>query len=126
MSNKSATPAMPAMPKFDVEAMLSLHKSNLETFVAAQKIMFDLAQTMAKRQSELMKDAFTHSEAMMKGFDGKKQPQHYMDDAKAAMEKAIAEAKETMDLSMKAQTEVVDLFVKRATANFDEAKSLTS
>jgi hypothetical protein len=31
-----------------------------------------------------------------------------------------------MDLSMKAQTEVVDLFVKRATANFDEAKTLSS
>ncbi len=123
MSTKTAAPAM---PKFDFDAMLSLHKSNLETFVAAQKIMFDLAQTVAKRQTELLKDSFARSEALLTGFDAKKQPQHHMDDAKAAMEKAIAEAKETMDLGMKAQTEVVDLFVKRATANFDEAKSIAA
>lgn len=126
MSTKSALSTTPVMPKFDFDAVMALHKANLETMVAAQKIMFDLAQTMAKRQSELFKDAFSSTESMMKGFDGKKQPQAYMDDAKTVLEKAIAEAKETMDLGMKAQTEVVDLFVKRATANFDEAKSIAA
>ena len=48
--------------------------------------MFDLAQTVAKRQSELLKEAFSNTESMMKGFDSKKQPQAYMDDAKAVRE----------------------------------------
>lgn len=125
MSTKSVTSSMP-MPKLDVDQMVALHKANLETFVAAQKIMFDLAQTMAKRQSDFVKESFSRTESLMQGFDGKKQPTAYMDDAKVVMEKAMAEAKETMDLGMKAQTEVVDLFVKRATANFDEAKALAA
>ena len=39
-------------------------------------------------------------------------------------EKAPADVKETVDLGIKAQSEVVDLFVKRATANFEEIKSV--
>lgn len=125
MTTKSST-SVPPLPKFDVEALFALQKSNVETFVAAQKILFDLAQTIAKRQSELLKESFVQSEAFFKGFDAKKQPQAYVDDAKAAVEKAIAEAKETIDLGLKAQTEVVDLFVKRASANFEEAKTLAA
>ena len=53
----SPLPQLPAMPKFDVEALVTLQKANVETFVAAQKIVFDLAQTVAKKQVEMMKDA---------------------------------------------------------------------
>ena len=62
MTTKSNT----TMPKVDVDAMVSLHKSNLDTFVAAQRIFFDLAQTMAKRQSDMMQDVFVRTETMMK------------------------------------------------------------
>ena len=60
------------MPKFDVEALVSLQKANIETFVAAQKILFDLAQTVAKKQVEYVKELFAKSEALFKGFDTKK------------------------------------------------------
>ena len=102
--------------------MVAFHRANLDTFVAAQRILFDLAQTMAKKQSDLFKELMASSESMLKGYDAKKQPGAYVDEVKAAMEKAMAEVKETVDLGMKAQSEVVDLFVKRASANFDEAK----
>ena len=100
---KTAQLQLPAMPKFDVEALVGLHKANVETFVAAQKILFDLAQTVAK-----------------------KQPAVYADELKVAVEKAMAEVKETVDLGIKAQSEVVDLFVKRATANFQEIKAVAA
>jgi phasin family protein len=116
----------PAVPKVDFEAMLTLYKANVDTFVAAQRIIFDFSQTVAKRQVELLKETFSRAEGMMKGFDAKKQPQAYVEEAKAAIEKAMADVKETMDLGMKAQHEVVDLFVKRATANFDEVKSIAA
>jgi phasin family protein len=111
---------------FDIEAFVSMQKANVETMIAAQKIIFDLTQTIAKRQSELLKEAYGKFEVSMKGFDGKKQPAAYVDDAKAVIEKAVADAKETTDLALKAQTEVVDLFVKRATANFDHVKTLAA
>jgi phasin family protein len=117
MATKQATPQF---PKFDMEAYLALQRANVETFVAAQKIFYDFAQTVAKRQGELMSEYFAKTETMMKSYDSKKQPQEYVDEAKAAVEKAMADAKETMDLGVKAQTEVVDLLVKRASANFEE------
>jgi phasin family protein len=119
-------PNFQSLPKFDLDAVLSLYKANLDTFVAAQRIMFDFSQTLAKRQVDLLKESFSKAESLMKGFDAKKQPQAYVEEAKAALEKALADVKETMDLGMKAQHEVVDLFVKRATANFDEVKSLAA
>jgi len=120
---KTALPQLPAMPKFDVEALVTLQKANIETFVAAQKILFDLAQTVAKKQVEYVKESFAKSEALFKGFDTKKQPTAYADELKAAVERAVTDVKETVDLGIKAQSEVVDLFVKRATANFDDLKS---
>lgn len=121
--SKTILPQLPALPKFDVEALVSLQKANIETFVAAQKILFDLAQTVAKKQVEYVKESFAKSEAMFKGIDTKKQPTAYADELKAAVERAVTDVKETVDLGIKAQSEVVDLFVKRATANFDEIKS---
>ena len=51
------------MPKFDVEALVTLQKANVETFVAAQKILFDLAQTVAKKQVEYVKESIAKTEA---------------------------------------------------------------
>ncbi len=116
-----------AIPKFDLDALIALQKANVETVIAAQKIFFDLFQTVSKRQAELYKELVGRVEGNLKGgFDSKKQPAAYVDEAKAAIEKAVADAKETMDLGLKAQAEVVDLFVKRATANFDQVKSLAA
>ena len=123
---KTALPQLPALPKFDFEALVTLQKANIETLVEAQKILFDLAQTVAKKQVEYVKESFAKSEAMFKGFDGKKQPTVYADELKAAVERAVADVKETVDLGIKAQSEVVDLFVKRATANFEEMKAVAA
>ncbi|BCX17964.1 MAG: hypothetical protein KatS3mg117_1646 [Geminicoccaceae bacterium] len=122
----TAKTASTVLPKFDLEAWIALHKANLETAVAAQKVVFDFWQTVAKRQVEMMKESFAKFDGFVKGFDAKKQPKEYVDEAKAVIEKAMADAKETLDLGMKAQAEVVDLLVKRATANLDEVKSLAA
>ena len=123
---KTAMPQLPALPKFDVEALVTLQKANIETIVAAQKIMFDLVQTVAKKQVEMSRRRWPRPRLMFKGFDAKKQPAVYADEMKAAVEKAMADVKETVDLGIKAQSEVVDLFVKRATANFEEMKAVAA
>lgn len=123
---KSAFPALPALPKFDFDALVTLQKANIETVVAAQKIVFDLVQTVAKKQVEMMKEAMGKADVAFKGFDVKKEPTAYADEMKAAVEKAMADVKETVDLGIKAQSEVVELFVKRATANFEEMKGVAA
>jgi hypothetical protein len=125
--DKPAAAAKVALPKIDVDALVALQKANLDTFVAAQKIIFDLAQTIARRNVDVAKEFMAKAEAALKGgFDAKKQPGAYVEEAKSALEKVVADAKETLDLGIKAQNEVVDLFVKRATANFDQVKSLAA
>lgn len=119
-------PFMPAMPKFDVEALVAMQKANVETVVSAQRIFFDLAQTVAKRNAETMKAMFQSAGTMTRTADAGRQPHAYVDGAKSAMEKVMADVKETMDLGIKAQSEVVDLFVKRATRNFEEVKALAA
>jgi phasin family protein len=125
---KTATLAQPApaMPKLDVEALVALQRANLETVVAAQRIFLDLAQTVAKRQAELVREGFAKAGVMFKAFDAQREPQSYVDEVKAVVEKAMADAKETMDLGIKAQSEVVDLFVKRATKNLEEVRALAA
>jgi hypothetical protein len=119
-------PFMPAMPKFDVSALVAMQKANIETVVSAQRIVFDLAQTLAKRNTDLMKEMFQRAGTMTRTADASRQPQSYVDEAKSAMEKVMADVKETMDLGIKAQSEVVDLFVKRATRNFEDVKALAA
>lgn len=114
------------MPKFDFDTVVAMQRANLETFAAAQKVMFDLAQTMARRHADLFKESMARFETLMKGFDGKRQPQSYVDEMKDAVEKAMAEVKESVDLGIRAQSEVVDLLVKRASANLEEVKSLAA
>ena len=115
-----------AMPRFDLDMFVAMQRANLETFAAAQRIMLDLAQTVARRQTEMVKDNMGRFEAMMKGFDAKKQPQTYVDGMKEAVERAMADARETMDLGMKAQSEVVELFVKRTSANLEDARRVAA
>ena len=123
----TVAPSTPALPKFDLDALVALQKANLDTVVAAQNIMFDLAQTVAKRHADLVKDAFGKAETLFKGgYDAQKQPQAYVDEVKAVVEKAMADVKETVDLGFKAQSEVVDLFVKRATQNIEDVRGLAA
>jgi hypothetical protein len=127
MTKVAVTPtSTPTPTKFDYDAFLAMHKGNLETAVAAQKVMFDLAQTIAKRQADFVKEGFAKAEVMFRGYDARKQPQVYVDEMKAAVEKAMADVKETVDLGIRAQAEVVDLFVKRATKNLEGVKALAA
>lgn len=125
MSAKTQT-ALPSFPKFDLDAFVALQKANLETWFQAQKILFDYTQTLTKRQAELVNEMLAKAESFLKGVDVRKQPQAYVDEAKQAIEKAVAEAREAVDLGLKAQAEVVDLFVKRAAANLDEVRKFAA
>lgn len=117
-----AKTAVPTFPKFDADAVLALYDANVETMLAVQKIVIDFGRTLAGRQVAYAKDAQAKIEAALKGgIDTGKQPQAYVDEAKAAVEKAVADAKETVELGLKAQNEVAGLVTKRMKANLSQA-----
>src|SRR5437764_8351713 len=90
----------PLAPKFDLDALFAFQRANLETVVAAQRIFFDLAQTVTKRHAEFVEESFARVETAFKGYDTKRQPQVYVDEMKAVVEKAMADVKEAMDLGI--------------------------
>jgi len=116
----------PAFPKVDVEALFALQRANLETLFQAHKLVFDLFETLTRRQAELVKEMMARAEDYMKGFDPARQPKAYVEDARAAIEKAMAEMKQAVELGLETQKKVVELFVQRASANLDEVKRIAA
>lgn len=113
-------------PKFNFDALVAMHKANVDTMVEAQGIFMRTFETMAKLQYGWVEETFKHGETMLKGDVAKNKPETFLANAKSAAEKAMAVAKEQADLGMKAQQEVADLVSKRVTANIEDVKSLAA
>jgi len=131
MATPTKTPAKFDMPKFDMpkldfEALVALHKANVDTMMEAQGIWMQTAEAMAKLQYSWLEETFKQGESMLKGDVTKRKPEELMADAKAAADKVMAVAKEQADLGMKAQKQVADLVTKRVNANLEGAKTLAA
>lgn len=116
----------PAFPKVDVEALFALQRANLETLFQAQKLVFDLFETLSRRQAEVVKEVLAKAEAYTRGFDPARQPKAYVEEARAAVEKAMAEVRQAVELGLETQKKVVELFVQRAAANLDEMRKIAA
>lgn len=123
MANTQQTFTARELPKLDVNAVVAMQKANLDTFIQAQKIWTDAAQSIAKLQAGYVNDLVSRAQAMLAVRDPRN-ADSYVADARAAAEKAVTVAKQQIDLGAKAQAEVVDLVAKRVTANFEQAQSL--
>ena len=107
------------LPKLDLDALVDTAEANIETVVAAQKIMFDLVQTVAKKQVEIIKEAMTKADDDVQGLRLQKQPQAYAEEVRPRLRRPWPTSRRPWT-SASRRNEVVDLFVKRATANFEE------
>lgn len=127
-NSKTTTPSFPKFefPKFDDTAMKALFKDNLEVAVKAQRMMLDATESMVKRQFDLTREMVEQSQAAMVNFDVNKKPEVYVEEVKAAAERAQTIVKEEFDTSVKVQQDVVDLVAKRVTANVDEMKKFAA
>jgi phasin family protein len=114
------------VPKFNIDALVALHKANVETLIEAQGIWIQTAEAIAKLQYGWVEESFKQGEALLKGDVSKKKPEEFMADAKAAADKVIAVAKEQADLGLKAQAQVADLVTKRVNANLEDVKTLAA
>lgn len=114
------------MPKFNVDAVVAMHKANVDTMLEAHGIWMQTAEAIAKLQYGWVEETFKQGETMLKGDVSKKKPEEFMADAKAAADKAMAVAKEQADLGMKAQAQVADLVTKRVNANLEDVKTLAA
>ena len=114
------------LPKFNVDAMVALHKANVDTLLEAHGIWMQTAEAIAKLQYGWVEETFKQGQAMLQGDVTKKKPEEFIADAKAAADKVMAVAKEQADLGLKAQAQVADLVAKRVNANLQDVKTIAA
>jgi phasin family protein len=117
---------LPAMP--DMEALLSAHRRNMETFSAANRIALEGAQAVAKRNMEIMQQMMSEMSDTMRTLAATQSPQakaaKQAELLKHAYERAVANSKELSDLIQRSNSEAVSLLNHRFTEAMDEVKML--
>ncbi len=121
-----STMKMPMMP--DMEALLGLHRKNIETMSAANRVALEGAQAVAKRHMEIMQQTMSEMSETMRSLTTTEPPQEkaakQADLLKKAYERAVSNTRELSDLIQKSNTEALGLLNQRFTEAMEEVKTL--
>jgi phasin family protein len=119
-----------AIPGFNVEAMLSVQRKNVEAFTQANQLAIEGAQAFARRQVEIAREALDEAPALFREFSQPGVPQERFaknaELAKATFEKSLATARELTELVTKANTDAFNVLTKRFTESFEEIRDVTA
>lgn len=113
------------LPKFDLEALLGLQKSNLAVVQEAQTVLVDAFQAIARLQYGYAQELAANAKAALSAKQPS-EPKAALAEVQAAAGKAVEVTKQGVDLSVAAQKRVVELVSKRVQANVDELKALAA
>ncbi|MFL5336885.1 MAG: hypothetical protein ACJ8H8_27840 [Geminicoccaceae bacterium] len=111
------------LPKFDLNALLSVHKANLATASQVQTILVDAVQAVALAQYAYVSQAVAHAKVAVSA-KALPKPEAVMADARAAAEKAIDVTKQVVNVTVGAQKQVAELAAQRLRASVTELKAL--
>ncbi|MDE1896571.1 MAG: phasin family protein [Rhodospirillales bacterium] len=116
----------PAMP--DMEAVLAVHRRNLEALTAANRAAMEGAQLVARRQMEIMQETMAGLTAAMTEAPASKTPAsqaaRQTELLKTAYENAVANTKELGDLIQKSNAEAMNKLNTRFSEVMSEMKAL--
>lgn len=109
----------------DIERLSQLHVRNVEALQTAHQLAATGFQTIAARQTEIMKEAMEQISSAVREMLGQrsaarnvgKQPEL----AQQVMEKAVGNMRELTELATKAQSEAFDVLARRWMASLEEA-----
>lgn len=115
------------LPGFDVEAMISAQRKNIEAFTAANQVAFEGVQSIAKRQIEIARKATEELSQAAKELTVAGSPEDKIARqatlTKEAFETAVANLRELSGIAQKANSQAIDLISKRVVENLDEVKT---
>lgn len=111
-------------PNFDFNRLFELQRRNLEAFTAANQVVAEAAQTIARRQAEVLRSNVDSVISASKEFTAGGTPDFSVEkqaaQTKAVWEKSLANAREVSEIVTKSSFEAFDLLNKRATESFEE------
>ncbi|MEW5704622.1 MAG: phasin family protein [Pseudomonadota bacterium] len=114
-------------PEFDIEAVLVSQRKNLEAMTTLSQLAFDGAQTLAKRQAELVKECFDcctkGATAVFEAEALEDKAVKQVDLAKDLFEETLADLNEMADLTAKSTNAIFHVFEKRVAESLGEVRN---
>jgi phasin family protein len=114
------------MPGLDNKGLMEAHRKNIEAVTEANRVAFEGAQAMARRQTEIVREAMDEAAKAMTQVQGagsnEERVAKQTEIAKNAFETALKHARELAEMSAKSQNEALELLNKRVAESFDEMR----
>lgn len=118
------------VPGVDMEALLSAQRKNIEALTAANQMVAQGMQSVAKRQAEIMAQAMAEvgkvGQELAKAGNPQDMTAKQAELAKAAFEKAVANMRELAEMIVKSNDQAFDVINKRVSESLDELKAAVS
>ncbi len=116
------------VPTLDVQGVMESHRKNLEVLAAANKVAMEGAQTLAKRQAEMLREAVETMTAAAKDLGQVKDPQQFGDKqvqlTKDAYERGLKNLQELAALVSKSNEDAFKLLNQRINEVVAELQAL--
>ena len=106
-------------PRVDIDAVFALYRANLAAARAAQDVLVEAAEAVAKAQYGWAEQTL----AALEGSKGPVTPEAFLAGVRDAAERAFAVARQGAEIGTGAQKRVANLFAARATANVEAGKA---
>ena len=111
----------------DMDAVTTVHRRNMETLSAANRVALEGAQAVARRNMEIMQQTMTELGEAVKAVAGAQVPEEkaakQVELLKQAYQHAVTNMKELSELLQKSTAEAADLLNKRFSDGMDEIKA---
>lgn len=117
-------------PAFDFNRLFDLQRRNIEAFTAANQVVSEGVQAIARRQAEVLRgnvDAvISASKDMVAGGTPEVSVEKQATLAKGLLEQTLSNVREVSEMVTKSSFEAFDLLNKRATESFEEFGKVAS
>ena len=116
------------IPFFDTEALMSTYRRNLEAMVSVNQAAMETAQTLARRQADLVRQGFEEATGLMNAIVASPTPEEKVmrqaEASKAAVEKYVANARDFADTVSKYHAKALDTVSTRMNESVEELRGI--
>jgi phasin family protein len=114
------------MPSMDSNMLVEAQRKNFEAMANANRVAFEGAQAVVKRQGEIVRQSMQDASEAMKAMNGADSAEDRVakqtEAAKKAFQNALTNMHELADMAQKSNTEALSYINKRVTESFDEMR----
>lgn len=119
-----------SLPQMNVDAFAAVQQRNMEAFAAANRLAADGFQAVARRQAELMRDAFETGTRVARTYAETTSPaerlQHHAELSREAFETGMTNARELGGMMTESTDRAVRVMVDRVTEGLDEMADIVT